>query len=347
MKTSSSGLKYIYWFAYYNLNSPSVRYRGMYPLELLNTQNINYSLITPHYSLKNIFSFIKVYFSALLFRKSNSLIVIQRINSNFIYANLLKLLVKIRSENTVYDIDDADYLELPPETIYYFIKNCSSVSVGSRELQINLSRLNKNVHLNTSPTPDMQIIKSSRNEIFTIGWIGCFLGGHKKSMINNFFPALKQLPFKARMILLGVSDIEYEYAKEYFKDFEDVIIEMPQDIEWRNENSIQNRIVEFDVGIATLLDDELHRSKSAFKLKQYFNNGVPVLSSDIPENNNFVLDGYNGFLCSTAGDFRNRLIQIQSMTNNDYRKLSDAARSTSESFNLHNYTNILKSVYKS
>ena len=331
--------KFIYWFAYYNLDSPSVRYRAKFPLEFLKTNyGIGFFFVTPGYHPKNILLFLNAYFSALLFRHPNSLIVVQRINSNFIYANLLKFLVMVRKSDTRYDLDDADYLDHPPKTIYYFIKNCSTVSVGSLELQQNLSPFNKSILVNTSPTPDLDICKKAKNELLTVGWIGCFGGGHKESLIELFFPALKDLPFKIKLVLLGVVlTSEYGFMTDYFRSFENVALEMPQNIDWRDEHNIQQRISEFDVGIATLLNDELHRSKSAFKLKQYLNNGVPVLSSNIPENNFFIEEGRNGFLCTTTDDFRKRIIELHEMKNIDFMKLSATARTAKARFNLANY----------
>src|SRR5215212_9026511 len=116
-------LQFIYWFAYYNLDSPSVRYRGKFPLDFLKANyGVNSHFVTPGYKPAKVFHFLKAYLSALLFRKPNSLIIVQRVNSNFIYANMLKFLIKLRNSNTVYDLDDADYLEHPPATIYFFIK---------------------------------------------------------------------------------------------------------------------------------------------------------------------------------------------------------------------------------
>src|SRR5688572_13337958 len=122
-------IEFIYWFAYYNLRSPSIRYRAKYPLDFFKQhKGVNSYLVIPGYSPKRILIFLKAYFSALLFRKKNSLIVIQRVQSDFIYANLLKLLVRIRKRDTVYDLDDADYLELKPDTIHYFAKHCQKIS---------------------------------------------------------------------------------------------------------------------------------------------------------------------------------------------------------------------------
>ena len=339
--------KFIYLFAYYNLHSPSVRYRWKYPLDFLKSKyGINSYFITPSYRSTKVLKFLKAYFSALFFRKENSLIIIQRISSNFIYSNALKLLVKIRKINTIYDLDDADYIDNSPKTIYYFIKNCSCVTVGSNELIRNLSKINKNIILNTSPTPNLNIVKKNKNPYFTIGWIGEFGGGHKESLLKYFFPSLKNLPFQVKLILLGVAEkSEYEFLANYFKSFENILLEMPQGIDWTNEEDIQKRISTFDIGIATLLDDELHRSKSAFKTKQYFNNGVPVLSSDLPENNLFITHGKNGFLCRTSYDFMQRIIEIHEMSNESYTNLSANARQSIHNFDLSKYCHELINIY--
>jgi glycosyltransferase involved in cell wall biosynthesis len=341
-------LKFIYWFSYYNPASPSFRYRGQYPLEFFKDKYaINSFISIPGYSPIKIFKFIKAYFSALFFRKANSLIVIQRINSNFIYANLLKFLVKVRQSDTIYDIDDADYLEYPPETIYYFLKTCSVITVGSHELAGNLSKFNKQIILSTSPTPDLKIVKKYKNKLLTIGWIGGFGGGHKEGLLKYFFPALKELPITIRLILLGVAKkSEYEFLTVYFEPFVNVLLEMPQDIDWLDEKEIQQRISIFDIGIATLLDNEMQRSKSAFKSKQYLNNGVPVLSSDIPENNLFIEHGKNGFLCSTPADFKQRIIEINQMDQDEYKLLSERARNSTPQFDLAKYCDNLIAIYE-
>jgi glycosyltransferase involved in cell wall biosynthesis len=343
---ATTDTKFIYWFAYYNLDSPSVRYRGKYPLEYLkNHCDIKSYFITPSYKPNKILHFLRAYFSALLFRKSNSLIIIQRIHSSFIYSTLLKFLIKVRPTNTFYDLDDADYLDYPPKTIYHFIENCSGVFVGSRELVKNHSKFNKNIQLNTSPTPDLGIIKTKKNSVLTIGWIGDFAGGHKEALMNFFFPALKELAFEIKLVILGVGrkyESDFQFLTDYFKSATNINLEMPRNIDWNNETDIQKRISEFDIGVATILDNELHRSKSAFKLKQYLNNGVPVLSSDLPENNYFLNDGRNGFLCSSPEKFRQRIIEINEMSNADYMQLSIQARQSITNFNLTTYCETLK-----
>ncbi|MGE0636183.1 MAG: hypothetical protein AB7G44_09430 [Bacteroidia bacterium] len=331
--------KFIYWFTFYNLASPTVRYRGQYPLAFLKANyNIDSYFVYPGYSPSNILAFIKAYCSALFFPKKDSLIVFQSINSNFIYAAALKLLAKVRKKQTCYDLDDADYLRYKPDTIFYFIKNCCRLTVSSNELVKNLSKLNSNITLITSPVPDLNIVKQKRNGLFTIGWIGDFGSGHKESLLKQFFPALENLPFRVKLVLLGVGKkAEYEFLTAYFKKLNNVTVEIPQDIVWTDEEDIQKRIAGFDVGIATLLDTEFYRSKSAFKMKQYFNNGVPVLSSDVAENNVFLEHGKSGFFCTTPDDFSKRIIELRSMSDEGYAALSAHARASVYRFDLHSY----------
>ena len=199
-------IRHVYWFAYYNLDSPSVRYRAVYPLKFAKEKlSISSNLVIPGYAPKKVWSFIKGYVSAMFFTKQNSIIVIQRVRSNFIYANLLKLLVLVRKKHTVYDLDDADYLEYNPNVIHFFARNCKYISAGSNEIAEYLKQFNNNVFHTTSPTPDYEIVKNERSSIFTIGWIGGFGWGHKDSLYKYFFPALKSLNYDVQLILLGIS----------------------------------------------------------------------------------------------------------------------------------------------
>lgn len=342
-------LKFIYWFAFYNINSPTVRYRGSFPITFFKENyNIDSYLILPGYQPLTIVKFIRAYLSALFFRKKDSIIVIQSVYKNAFYAAALKLLVKARNKNTFYDMDDADYLRYPPKIIYHFLKNCSTVTLGSSELVKNLSTYNKNTFLITCPTKDLKIVKNGKNKILTIGWIGDFAKVHKESMLNSFFPALFDLPFPVKLILMGVCrKEEHEFLTDYFKPFKNILVEMPLNINWLDEEGIQQKISTFDIGIATLLDTEFARSKSAFKLKQCLNNGVPVLSSNIAENNLFLDHGKNGYLCNTLMDFRERIIEFNAMESMKYKLFSDNARNSISRFDLKNFCDsILRIVEK-
>jgi len=339
LRLENKKIGFIYWFAYYNLDSPSVRYRAKYPLDFFKeNKSVGNYFIVPSYRPMEIYLFLKAYLSALFFRKPNSLIVIQRVQSHFIYSTLLKLLIRIKHQDTVYDLDDADYLEVNPKTIYFFAKHCEKISAGSKQIEKYLSQFNNQIIHTTSPIVDLEIVKKNRNTIFTIGWIGGFGGDHKDSLIELVFPALKELTFHLKLIVIGVLKLnDIEFIKNYFQDNSNIEIEIPLEIDWNDEVDIQNRIVLFDVGLATLTNSEMQLSKSGIKAKQYMNNGVPVLSTNLPENNTVVVDGVNGYFCATTNDFKERLNQFYKMTVTDYLQFSKNARESISNFDHNKY----------
>lgn len=130
--------------------------------------------------------------------------------------------------------------------------------------------------------------------MFTIGWIGGFGGDHKKSLINVVFPAIRNLNFNCKLVLLGVTDDEdLHFVRDYFKDNDKIQLDIPMNVDWQNEHLIQQNIATFDIGIATLIDNEIQRSKSGIKTKQYLNNGVPVLGTNLPENDWVIRESVN------------------------------------------------------
>jgi len=336
---NSQQIQYVYWFAYYSKASPSVRYRAEYPLNYLkDEQGVNSILVQPGYAPKAVLRFLSAWCGALFWRKKNALVVIQKVRSNFIYANLLKLLVVLRPSNTVYDLDDADYLYCPPKTIYFFSKRCAAVAAGSKAIAEHLSKFNANVKWISSPPPDLNVVKKNRNEKMRIGWIGGYSGGHKKSLNATVFPAIEQLGFPCEFELLGVNDPTDKASIEArFANLENIDVLIPLPINWFDELDIQHRIAGFDVGIATLLDDPIQRAKSGIKAKQYLNSGVPVLSTNLPENNSVLKDAENGFFCDDAAGFVEKLNAFNAMHDNDYHKLSTQARKSVSEHNTEVY----------
>ena len=331
-------ISFIYWFAYYNVDSPAVRYRGKYPLDYCKKKlGIDSYFVMPGYTLKHILLFIRAYLSALINRKPDSLIVIQRVQSDFIYASLLRFLVRIRRKDTVYDIDDADYLVSNLANIYYFATHCEHVSAGSEQIRQHLKQYNSNTILITTPTADLHISKQERQNTFTIGWIGAYGPEHASGLYELLYPALCLLAFPCTLILIGVNEeSDRNSIIHYFQNSPLLQIEMPQGIDWNNEEDLQKRIAGFDIGIATLSSSPYQLSKSGIKVKQYLNNGIPVLCNNLPENNRFVVDGYNGFLCSNVHEFQKRIHEFHTMSDEDYFKFSANAKKSSEHFD-HGY----------
>jgi glycosyltransferase involved in cell wall biosynthesis len=255
--------------------------------------------------------------------------------------------VKVQKKNTAYDLDDADYLEFDPSTIFFFAKNCQGISAGSQQIKSYLSKFNSNIVHTTSPIVDLNMVKHIKNPLFTIGWIGAFGGEHKESLTQLVFPALRALDFPFKLILLGVfEEKDRSMIQEYFQNFQSIQLEMPTEVDWNNEVEIQTHILSFDVGIATLTSSELQISKSGIKAKQYMNNGVPVLSSRIAENTTVVIDGFNGFFCDTKDDFKKRFEAFYYMSKDDYGRLSRNARQSIVHFDHQAYLLQIEKLYR-
>jgi len=332
-------VKHIYWFAYYNEDSPSVRYRAVYPLHYFKEHHgITYTMVVPGYRPSKMWVFAKCYVSAMLFRKKDSVIVVQRVHSNFIYSSLLKLLVVVQKRKTIYDLDDADYLYCPTHTIYFFARQCSHIMAGSKAISEHLRKFNEKITITSSPILDMCVAKIQKSDVFTIGWIGGFGGDHKKSLIEHVFPAVRDLSFTCKFVLLGVTKLEdVHFIEAYFENSTHVSLHLPIQIDWLNEVELQQQIVEFDVGIATLMDTEIQRSKSGIKAKQYLNNGVPVLGSNLPENDWVIKDGVNGYYCDSQWDFKKRIEEFYAMSDAEFMEFSSHASASKKEFDSEKY----------
>ena len=331
-------ISHVYWFAYFDKSEPSVRYRGVYPLSHLRRHlGIGSTMFYPGYTLSNIFRFSLSFFSLLLFRRKNSVIVIEKVHTDRLYAILLKFLLKVHRNCTVYDIDDADYLKFSPKNILYFMQHCEQCSVGSNALMEFTRQHNPNVFLLQSPVINHTFHKTTRNELFTIGWVG-YYNAHRESLLRLLFPALLKLHFPVKVVLMGVTKEEhFKEIDDVFKDCKNVIIEMPRVIDWQDEQSVYRAISGFDIGVAPLLDTPLNKAKSAFKLKQYMSCGVPVLGSSIGENKNFLRHGYNGLICDNAEDYRNSIAHFYQMPEPEYLAYSTRALSTAQLFTVSVY----------
>lgn len=332
-------ISHIYWFAYFDLQSASVRYRGKYPLDYFKREHqIDSTLIIPSYSPRNLFHFLVVYGKVLFFAKKEDLIVIQRVQSRFIYAQLLKILVLRHPDKTVYDLDDADYLLPNPKTILFFLKRCRWISAGSEEIRKFSHALNPHVLHISSPVWDLHIRKSSRNKELHVGWIGDFGGDHQLALEQLLFPALRSVPFPLQVSLIGVKTeqdqltIRHSLQHNPFLRIDFIPIE-----NWTDEPKIQEHIRTFDVGIATLLPTPIQLAKSGIKAKQYLNNGVPVIATNLPENARFVHHGVNGFLAENSQDFLKYLTEFQEMSDSHYQAFTDAAWDSKSNFDHERY----------
>lgn len=68
--------------------------------------------------------------------------------------------------------------------------------------------------------------------------------------------------------------------------------------------------IDFDIGIAPLIDSPFNRSKSAIKALEYAALGIPVIASDVQPYREFVVDGVTGYLVGDNHEWTKRLFEL-------------------------------------
>ena len=342
-----SRIQHIFWFAPFNPACPSTRYRGLYPLRYMKSRyGITYTFVYPSYRPTKILVFLKAWFTAAFLAPKHSIIVIQKIHTSRIYGRALKMLVKLRQSRTIYDLDDAENLRRPVDSLSYFLRHCNTVFAGSQALKSYVRQFNKQVHVLTSPVTDHCIKTSPRKEKLVVGWIGDFGNGHttpyefshRRSLYEIFFPSLKLLDFPVKLVLMGINqEKDIRLVLNYFSDHHNIEVDIPDNINWLDENDIYKRVSGFDIGVAPMTDHDFNRSKSAFKIKQYFSCGVPVLASNVGENRLFVEEDVNGFFCETSLQFADGIRYMHAVSNEQYLEFCKNALASRSKFSLENY----------
>ncbi len=62
------------------------------------------------------------------------------------------------------------------------------------------------------------------------------------------------------------------------------------------------------------------------------NNGVPVLSTKLPEYDAVIEEGENGFFCSSSLEFKEKIIEFHRLDENEYNTFSLNTRNTIKHF---------------
>lgn len=153
----------------------------------------------------------------------------------------------------------------------------------------------------TSPTP-------TRNETFTIGWIGSPATTHYLHQVHEALAEVC-LHERARVILVGASEPGWH--------------DVPHDIHPWLEDTEVAEVSAFDVGIMPLEDSPWERGKCGYKLIQYMACGKPVVASPVGINTRIVEPGINGYLAETTRDWVQALAAL--MRDVDLRKKMGAA----------------------
>jgi glycosyltransferase involved in cell wall biosynthesis len=207
------------------------------------------------------------------------IVFIQRL---FLPAWILKML-KSKKTKIYFDFDDAIY-NYSQRAFDTMMQYSDKVIVSTPFLEEYVKAYNKPCKIIFSPV-DTDLIKpvETRNEKFTIGWIGSPWTVHYMRNIESIFQTLAAtIPFK--LLVMGAE-----------LQIENVDIEL---VPWSLANEIE-ALKRIDVGIMPLFDEGWANMKGGYKLFLYMAAGRPVVASSIGINKTIVQEGINGFVAGS------------------------------------------------
>lgn len=93
-------------------------------------------------------------------------------------------------------------------------------------------------------------------------------------------------------------------------DYQPTIRHPARFTQWEKDTHAYYRNIDFDIGIAPLVDSRFTRSKSAVKALEYAALGIPVIASDVEPYRAFVVDGVTGYLVRHEHEWGKRLYEL-------------------------------------
>lgn len=220
------------------------------------------------------------------------------------------IISKILRKKYIYDFDDAIWLPNYSETNARFhklkaygkvkkiIKWAGTVSVGNDFLKEYARKFNQNVVIipTTIDTENMHnLLTDQTKEPLIIGWTGTHTTMH---YLNYIVPVIKKLEktynFKFRVISnqepeLNIDSLEY--------------------IPWNKATEIED-LASIQIGVMPLTNSIWAKGKCGFKGLQYMALEIPAIMSPVGVNTTIVQNKINGYLCSTAHEWEEALIEL-------------------------------------
>ena len=252
-------------------------------------------------------------------------------------------MLRFRKFRMIYDLDEGNYLKNEVDSISYFLDRANSVSIGNESLMDVVKTFSKSVHYIPTPIPDLGHSADIHFDECVVGWIGDYdvedaadeSFSNKRALYDLVFPAFLDISFPVKLVLLGInSNEDARDIKLYFQDCPFVKLDIPIAFDRTNEEAVQRQICSWDIGLAPLIDHEFNRTTSAIALKQYINNGVPILASSVGNQSSLFGEHEGGFTCGNSEDFLNGMIAISLLSKKERLAWRDALLTRRHAFSV-------------
>jgi glycosyltransferase involved in cell wall biosynthesis len=223
---------------------------------------------------------------------------------NYLDAKVLRKYAK----KIIYDFDDAVmYGTDTPEygsASHFFafrrtVRLADMVIAGNSYLAEHAKRFNNCVEilptgLDTGEYKNCRVEKKD-NKVRLV-WIG---SRSTLRYLSEIKPALEQIGLRFKNVVLRI------ICDEFF-DLQNMPVEK---YIWRKETEVAD-LVTADIGLAPLPDDRFTRGKCGFKILQYAAAGLPVITSPVGTNREYVRDGITGYYASDVSQWVDKIAEL-------------------------------------
>lgn len=172
------------------------------------------------------------------------------------------------------------------------------VTVSTVPLAERVSRFNSNVVVlpNRIQAALLDVERPRRDRV-TVGWAG------GDSHLRDIALVANQL----RRFFEQNPDVDHHQIGTDYR----TALRLPgRHTPWTRDVWQYYRSVDFDIGLAPLIDSVFNRSKSNIKALEYAALGIPVIASDVEPYRDFVIDGETGFLVRNEWMWKRRLFEL-------------------------------------
>lgn len=209
----------------------------------------------------------------------------------------------------VYDVDDdifavdyqASQWHQRPELVTiaeYLLSLSDTVTVSTPVLADIMSKYNDNVVvLPNYIHRDLITMDRPQRDNVTVGWTPSPSHGPDAAYVA---PMLRR--FLNRNPTIDFHIMGWDYRAEHRL--------RGRHTPWAHDLWDYYRGIDFDIGIAPLVDSRFNRSKSHLKALEYAALGIPIVASDVEPYRDFVLDGVTGFLVKHDHEWGKRLFEL-------------------------------------
>jgi glycosyltransferase involved in cell wall biosynthesis len=216
-----------------------------------------------------------------------------------------------RHAKLVYELDD-DPFEVEPinpvypiysdpvaqDSLMHCIQVADLVTVSTPVLAERMRKHNPNVVMlqNRIDESMLTLVRPRRNKL-TIGWAGG--QSHGRDMTECAWGLTKTLD-------------RNPHVEAHFigSDFRFVINREIRFTDWCSTTTEYYKLIDFDIGLAPLLQTRFAETKSHIKALEYAALGIPVIASDATPYRDFVIDGVTGYLVRRDHEWAVRMREL-------------------------------------